>query len=175
VLRTGADQFSVILAAVGVKRVYGIFGDSLNGLTDGIRRQGKIDWVPCQARGSRAFAAGAEAHLTGDLAVWPRQSAPHQWALRLPTLARTPLRRTVCAGSCPSAEIGSGHFQETHPETECGASPRAWSRTLRRRRRSRARTGGETSHRRRRSVDMDMAQDRSRHSLAGGSSPQGKL
>jgi pyruvate dehydrogenase (quinone) len=59
VLRTGADQFSVILAAVGVKRVYGIFGDSLNGLTDGIRRQGKIDWVPCVSGGVDARLDGA--------------------------------------------------------------------------------------------------------------------
>jgi hypothetical protein len=67
--QTVADQFAEILVAAGVKRIYGIVGDSLNGLTDALRRQGKIDWVNVRHEEVAAFAAGAEAHLTGELAV----------------------------------------------------------------------------------------------------------
>jgi pyruvate dehydrogenase (quinone) len=67
--RTVADQFVDVLAAAGVKRMYGIIGDSLNGLGDAIRRQGKIEWLHVRHEEVAAFAAGAEAHLTGDLAV----------------------------------------------------------------------------------------------------------
>ena len=74
--RTVADQLAEILAAVGVKRVYGIVGDSLNGLTDAIRRQGKIDWLHVRHEEVAAFAAGAEAHLTGDLAVCAGSCGP---------------------------------------------------------------------------------------------------
>lgn len=59
--KTVADQFAEILVSAGVKRVYGIVGDSLSGLTDSIRRQGKIEWVHV-----RHEEAGAEAHLTGE-------------------------------------------------------------------------------------------------------------
>src|SRR5258707_4060016 len=67
--QTVADQFAETLAAAGVRRVYGIVGDSLNGLTDALRRQGKIEWVHVRHEEVAAFAAGAEAHLTGELAV----------------------------------------------------------------------------------------------------------
>src|SRR5215831_4113485 len=66
--RTVADQFVETLAAAGVKRIYGIVGDSLNGITDAIRRHGKIDWVHVRIEEVAPFAAGAEAHLTGELA-----------------------------------------------------------------------------------------------------------
>src|SRR5205809_6767576 len=85
--RIVAEQFVETLAAAGVKRIYGIVGDSLNGLTDAFRRQGKIEWLHVRHEEVAAFAAGAEAYLSGSLAV--------------------------CAAS---AEIGSGYFQETHPE-----------------------------------------------------------
>jgi pyruvate dehydrogenase (quinone) len=68
-MKTVADQFAEILAAAGVKRIYGIVGDSLNGVTDAIRRQVKIEWVHVRHEEVAAFAAGAEAHLTGELAV----------------------------------------------------------------------------------------------------------
>src|SRR5271169_1822384 len=64
--RTVADQFAEILAAAGVKRIYGVVGDSLNGLTDSIRRQGKIEWLHVRHEEVAAFAAGAEAHLTQE-------------------------------------------------------------------------------------------------------------
>jgi len=117
--RTVADQIAEILAAVGVKRIYGIVGDSLNGITDAIRRQGKIEWVHVRHEEVAAFAAGAEAHLTGELAVCAGSCGPGNLHLinglfdchrsRVPVLG--------IAAQIPSAEIGAGYFQETHPQT----------------------------------------------------------
>src|SRR3954451_3972518 len=117
--QTVADQFAAVLVAAGVKRIYGIVGDSLNGLTDALRRQGKIEWVHVRHEEVAAFAAGAEAHLTGELAVCAGSCGPGNLHLinglfdchrsRLPVLA--------IAAQIPSAEIGSGYFQETHPQT----------------------------------------------------------
>src|ERR1700731_3146655 len=117
--KTVADQFADTLAAVGVKRIYGVVGDSLNGLTDALRRQGKIEWVHVRHEEVGAFAAGAEAHLTGELAVCAGSCGPGNLHLinglfdchrsRVPVLG--------IAAQIPSAEIGAGYFQETHPET----------------------------------------------------------
>src|ERR1700744_660072 len=116
--KTVADQFAEILAAAGVKRIYGIVGDSLNGLTDAIRRQERIEWIHVRHEEVAAFAAGAESHLTGELAVCAGSCGPSNLHLinglfdchrsRVPVLA--------IAAHIPSAEIGSGYFQETHPE-----------------------------------------------------------
>ena len=118
-MRTVADQFAETLAAAGVKRIYGIVGDSLNGFTDAIRGQDKIEWVHVRHEEVAAFAAGADAHLTGSLAVCAGSCGPGNLHLinglfdchrsRVPVLA--------IAAHIPSAEIGSGYFQETHPET----------------------------------------------------------
>ena len=118
-MTTVADQFAEILATAGVKRIYGIVGDSLNGLTDAIRRQGLIEWVHVRHEEVAAFAAGAEAHLTGVLTVCAGSCGPGNLHLinglfdchrsRVPVLA--------IAAHIPSAEIGAGYFQETHPET----------------------------------------------------------
>jgi pyruvate dehydrogenase (quinone) len=123
--KTVADQVAETLAAAGVARVYGIVGDSLNGLTDSLRRQAKIEWVHVRHEEVAAYAAGAEAHLTGHLAVCAGSCGPGNLHLinglfdchrsRVPVLA--------IAAHIPSAEIGSGYFQETHPGTlfkECG-------------------------------------------------------
>jgi pyruvate dehydrogenase (quinone) len=117
-MKTVADQFAETLEAAGVKRVYGIVGDSLNGLTDALRRQRKIEWVHVRHEETAAFAAGAEAHLTGSLAVCAGSCGPGNLHLinglydchrnRVPVLA--------IAAHIPSPEIGSGYFQETHPE-----------------------------------------------------------
>lgn len=117
-VRTVADQFAEVLATAGVKRVYGIVGDSLNGLTDSLRRQERIEWIHVRHEEVAAFAAGAEAHLTGELAVCAGSCGPGNLHLinglfdchrsRVPVLA--------IAAQIPSAEIGSGYFQETHPE-----------------------------------------------------------
>ena len=116
--KTVADQFAEVLAIAGVKRIYGIVGDSLNGLTDAIRRQGKIEWLHVRHEEVAAFAAGAEAHLTGELAVCAGSCGPGNLHLinglfdchrsRVPVLA--------IAAQIPSAEIGAGYFQETHPQ-----------------------------------------------------------
>jgi pyruvate dehydrogenase (quinone) len=74
--KTVAEQFVEILAAAGVKRIYGIVGDSLNGLTDAIRRHRKIEWIHVRHEEVAAFAAGAEAHLTGGLAVCAGSCGP---------------------------------------------------------------------------------------------------
>jgi len=113
-----ADQFVETLAIAGVKRVYGIVGDSLNGLTDAMRRQGKIEWIHVRHEEVAAFAAGAEAHLTGDLAVCAGSCGPGNLHLinglfdchrsRVPVLG--------IAAHIPSSEIGVGYFQETHPQ-----------------------------------------------------------
>ena len=140
-MKTVADQFAETLAAAGVKRIYGIVGDSLNGLTDSIRRQGKIEWVHVRHEEVAAFAAGAEAHLTGEIAVCAGSCGPGNLHLinglfdchrsRVPVLA--------IAAHIPSAEIGSGYFQETHPQSlfqECShyceliSSPNEMPRTL---------------------------------------------
>jgi len=84
--KTVADQFAEILATAGVKRIYGLVGDSLNGLTDSLRRQGKIEWIHVRHEEVAAFAAGAEAHLTGEQ-LRARQPPPHQRPLRLPPFA----------------------------------------------------------------------------------------
>src|ERR1700723_2261082 len=116
--RKVADQVAETLAAVGVERIYGVVGDSLNGITDSLRRQEKIGWVHMRNEEAGAFAAGAEAHLTGKLAVCAGSCGPGNLHLinglfdchrnRVPVLA--------IAAHIPSSEIGSGYFQETHPE-----------------------------------------------------------
>lgn len=116
---TVAQQFVETLAAAGVKRIYGVVGDSLNGLTDALRRHGGIEWIHVRHEEAAAFAAAADAHLTGQLAVCAGSCGPGNLHLinglfdcqrsRVPVLA--------IAAHIPSAEIGSGYFQETHPQT----------------------------------------------------------
>jgi pyruvate dehydrogenase (quinone) len=113
-----ADLLVEVLAEAGVRRVYGLSGDSLNGITDSIRTKKTIEWVHVRHEETAAFAAGAEAHLTGQLAVCAGSCGPGNLHLinglydchrnRVPVLA--------IAAQIPSAEIGSGYFQETHPE-----------------------------------------------------------
>jgi pyruvate dehydrogenase (quinone) len=113
-----AEVFIETLVNAGVKRVYGVAGDSLNGLTDAIRRSKHIQWMHVRHEEVAAFAAGAEAHLTGNLAVCAGSCGPGNLHLinglydchrnRVPVLA--------IAAQIPSYEMGSGYFQETHPE-----------------------------------------------------------
>src|ERR1700722_12708338 len=112
-----ADQIVETLKAAGVKRIYGIVGDSLNGITDSLRNS-TIKWLHTRHEEVAAFAAGAEAHLTGELAVCAGSCGPGNLHLinglfdchrnRVPVLA--------IAAQIPSHEIGSGYFQETHPD-----------------------------------------------------------
>ena len=116
--RTIADLMAETLNVAGVKRIYGVVGDSLNGFTDSLRKQKKIDWVHMRHEEAAAFAAGAEAHLTGELAVCAGSCGPGNLHLinglfdchrsRVPVLA--------IAAHIPSAEIGGSYFQATHPE-----------------------------------------------------------
>jgi pyruvate dehydrogenase (quinone) len=113
-----ADLLVDVLAAAGVRRIYGVTGDSLNGITDSIRATRQIDWIHLRHEETAAFAAGAEAHLTGRLAVCAGSCGPGNLHLinglydchrsRVPVLA--------IAAQIPSDEIGSSYFQETHPE-----------------------------------------------------------
>jgi hypothetical protein len=117
--RSVADQFVETLAAASVKRIYGIVGDSLNGITDSLRRQGKIEWIHVRHEEVAAFAAGAEAHLTGELAVCAGSCGPGNLHLinGLFDCHRSRVPVVAIAAQVPSAEIGAGYFQETHPET----------------------------------------------------------
>jgi pyruvate dehydrogenase (quinone) len=117
-MTTVADQFAEILAEAGVKRIYGIVGDSLNGLTDSLRRHGKIEWIHVRHEEVAAFAAGAEAHLTGELAVCAGSCGPGNLHLinGLFDCQRSRVPPLGIAAHIPSAEIGAGYFQETHPE-----------------------------------------------------------
>ncbi|MFG1392682.1 ubiquinone-dependent pyruvate dehydrogenase [Xanthobacter agilis] len=116
--RTVADQMVETLAAAGVERIYGIVGDSLNGITDAMRRQGKIAWLHVRHEEVAAFAAGAEAHLTGGLAVCAGSCGPGNLHLinGLFDCHRSRVPVVAIAAHIPSPEIGSGYFQETHPE-----------------------------------------------------------
>jgi pyruvate dehydrogenase (quinone) len=113
-----AELLVDVLAEAGVERIYGVSGDSLNGITDSIRATKKLSWIHVRHEETAAFAAGAEAHLTGKLAVCAGSCGPGNLHLinglydchrsRVPVLA--------IAAQIPSNEIGSGYFQETHPE-----------------------------------------------------------
>jgi pyruvate dehydrogenase (quinone) len=106
------------LALAGVKRIYGVTGDSLNGITDVIRERGDIQWALVRHEETAAFAAGAEAHLTGRLAVCAGSCGPGNMHLMngLYDAHRSRVPVLAIAAQIPSREIGSGYFQETHPD-----------------------------------------------------------
>ncbi|MFD0592392.1 thiamine pyrophosphate-binding protein [Catellatospora coxensis] len=116
--RTVADLMVATLQASGVRRMYGVPGDSLNGLTDALRRDGGITWQHVRHEEAAAFAAAGEAAVTGELAVCAGSCGPGNLHLinglfdanrsRVPVLA--------IAAQIPRDEIGSGYFQETHPQ-----------------------------------------------------------
>ncbi|MDH6197112.1 pyruvate dehydrogenase (quinone) [Mycobacterium frederiksbergense] len=117
-MATIADQFISALAMSGVQRVYGLPGDSLNGFTDAIRRSGEIAWKHVRHEETAAFAAAADAALTGQLGVCAGSCGPGNLHLinglfdaqrsRVPVLA--------IAAHIPRTEIGSEYFQETRPQ-----------------------------------------------------------
>ena len=117
-VRTVADQMVETLAAAGVSRIYGIVGDSLNGFTDALRRHGDIQWLHVRHEEVAAFAAGADAHVTGGLAVCAGSCGPGNLHLinGLFDCHRSRLPVVAIAAHIPSPEIGSSYFQETHPE-----------------------------------------------------------
>ncbi len=117
-VNNAADLITSTLHSIGVRRIYGVVGDSLNGITESLRQRGDISWVHTRHEEAAAFAAGAEAHLTGQLAVCAGSCGPGNLHLinglfdchrsRVPVLA--------IAAHIPSGEIGRNYFQETHPE-----------------------------------------------------------
>ncbi|MGE7876699.1 ubiquinone-dependent pyruvate dehydrogenase [Peribacillus muralis] len=116
--QTIADLLIESLLQAGVKRIYGIVGDSLNAVLDSIRRSGKIEWIGVRHEEVAAFAAGSDSLLSGSIAVCAGSSGPGNLHLinglydchrsRIPVLA--------IAAQIPSNEIGSEYFQQTHPE-----------------------------------------------------------
>ena len=115
---TVADLLAKTLASAGVSRIWGVTGDSLTGLNDSLRRFDQIEWMHVRHEETAAFAAGAEAAITGKLAVCAGSCGPGNLHLinglfdchrnRTPVLA--------IAAHIPSSEIGLGYFQETHPQ-----------------------------------------------------------
>ena len=113
-----ADLLVDVLLGAGVQRIYGVSGDSLNGITDSIRTQDQMEWIHVRHEEAAAFAAGAEAHLTGKLAVCAGSCGPGNLHLinGLYDCQRSRVPVLAIAAQIPSAELGSGYFQETHPE-----------------------------------------------------------
>jgi pyruvate dehydrogenase (quinone) len=116
--RTVAEHLVDTLAAAGVRQIYGVVGDSLNPVTDAIRRSGTIRWVDVRHEETAAFAAGAEAQLTGSLAVCAGSCGPGNLHLinGLYDAHRSAAPVLAIAAHIPSSEIGTGYFQETHPD-----------------------------------------------------------
>src|SRR5258705_13989490 len=116
--KTVAEALVSTLAERGVRRVYGIVGDSLNPVTDAIRRSGTIDWIHVRNEEAGAFAAGADAELTGKLAVCAGSSGPGNLHLinGLYDAHRNMAPVLAIAAQIPISEIGTLFFQETRPD-----------------------------------------------------------
>lgn len=116
--QTVATLVAKTLDQAGVKRIWGVTGDSLNGLSDSLLRMGTIRWIGTRHEEVAAFAAGAEAQLTGQLAVCAGSCGPGNLHLinGLFDCHRNHVPVLAIAAHIPSSEIGSGYFQETHPQ-----------------------------------------------------------
>jgi pyruvate dehydrogenase (quinone) len=116
--RTVAEHLVDTLAQAGVRRVFGVVGDSLNPVTDALRRAGSPQWIDVRHEESGAFAAGAEAQLTGNLAVCAGSCGPGNLHLinGLFDAHRSLAPVLAIAAHIPSSEVGTGYFQETHPD-----------------------------------------------------------
>ena len=115
---TVADVMVATLKASGVRRVYGIPGDSLNGFTDALRRDGGITWEHVRHEEAAGFAAAGEAALTGELAVCAASCGPGNLHLinGLFDASRSRVPVLAIASHIPREEIGGKYFQETHPQ-----------------------------------------------------------
>ncbi|MDT7658677.1 MAG: hypothetical protein QOF38_3392 [Pseudonocardiales bacterium] len=123
---TVADQMIEVLVQAGVRRVYGLVGDSLNPLADAIRRNPAIEWVHVHNEEAAALAAASEAQLTGQLAVCAGSCGPGNTHLvqGLYDAHRSSAPVLAIASHIPSTQIGTNYFQETHPQhlfLECSA------------------------------------------------------
>jgi pyruvate dehydrogenase (quinone) len=115
---TLADQLIEVLLEAGVDRIYGVIGDSLNPVVDAIRRSDGMEWVHVRNEEAGAFAAAAEAQLTGRLAVCAGSCGPGNTHLLqgLYDAQRTGAPVLAIASHIPSVQVGTTFFQETHPE-----------------------------------------------------------
>jgi pyruvate dehydrogenase (quinone) len=115
---TVAGQLIAVLLEAGVQRVYGVVGDSLNPVVDAIRRTAGIEWVHVRNEEAGAFAAAAEAQLTGRLAVCAGSCGPGNTHLLqgLYDAHRTGAPVLAIASHIPSMQVGTSFFQETHPD-----------------------------------------------------------
>src|ERR1700738_2948592 len=113
-----ADLIAETLAEAGVNPLLGVVGDSLNGLPDALRKRETIDWIHVRHEEVAAFAAAGESQMTGKLAVCAGSCGPGNLHLINGLFdahrSRTPV--LAIAAQIPSAEIGGGYFQETHPQ-----------------------------------------------------------
>ena len=117
-MTTVATHMVEALVNAGVKRIYGVVGDSLNGIVDAVHKNKKIEWVHVRHEEAGAFAASAEAQLTGRLAVCAGSCGPGNLHLinGLYDAHKTLAPVLAIAAQIPSSEIGTDFFQETHPE-----------------------------------------------------------
>ncbi|GGV17266.1 pyruvate dehydrogenase [Actinomadura cremea] len=117
-MATVAEQFIEVLHRAGVRRIYGVVGDSLNPVVDAVRRTDGIEWVHVRNEEAGAFAAAAEAQTTGRLAVCAGSCGPGNTHLvqGLYDAHRSGAPVLALASQIPSVQIGTGYFQETHPE-----------------------------------------------------------
>ncbi len=138
---TVATHMITALAEAGVTSIYGVVGDSLNSLTEAVRKHPDINWIGVRHEETGAFAAGAEAQLTGRLAVCAGSSGPGCIHLinGLYDAHRSMAPVLAIAAHIPSTEIGTGYFQESHPDrlfVDCShyceliSSPKQMPRTL---------------------------------------------
>src|SRR6201989_1684758 len=121
-----ADLIAETLEEAGVRRIYGLVGDSLNAITDSLRERQRIEWVHVRNEEAAAFAAGGESQLTGELAVCAGSCGPGNLHLinGLYEAHRAGAPLLAIASHIPSAQIGSEYFQETHPDrlfVECSS------------------------------------------------------
>jgi pyruvate dehydrogenase (quinone) len=116
--KSAAEFLAQTLLDAGVKRVFGVVGDSLNGFTDALRKLKQIEWIHMRHEEAAAFAAGAEAHVTGELAVCAGSCGPGNLHLinGLFDCHRSGVPVLAIAAHIPSSEIGIDFFQSTHPE-----------------------------------------------------------
>jgi pyruvate dehydrogenase (quinone) len=139
--QTIAEQYVDLMARAGVRRMYGVVGDSLNPVVDAVRRHEDVEWVQVRHEEVAAFAAGAEAQLTGRLAACAGSCGPGNLHLinGLYDAHRSMAPVLALAAHIPSGEIGTGYFQETHPDrlfAECShyseliSSPRQMPRVV---------------------------------------------
>src|SRR5882724_1733863 len=117
-MTTVATHLVNSLVAAGVQRVYGVVGDSLNSIVDAVHHNKNIDWIHVRHEEAGAFAAGAEAQLTGNITACAGSCGPGNLHLinGLFDAHKTLAPVLAIAAQVPSSEIGTGFFQETHPE-----------------------------------------------------------